>query len=151
MSDSINQRVEKDTNDLVKYISKYLSSLNKKHYTFSQTMNEICIEYIQDHKLDKTNITEKQLRQTDSFLRSQGVDTNIEHSVRDDLKTIKYFLKKEKIVSEDTELTINDVIRMIVNKYIELYPKLEELRREDKFLLQRIAVEELIKKRDEKY
>lgn len=146
MSDSINQRIDKEVYRNVNFIKRWIFLKQDKRYNFSETIEYISQEFIENNRIiKKTDITEQDIKYNDLVLTKYRVDTNMPVELRDDIKIIQYAMNKDR-KEEEKKLTMDDVIRTMVEKYMDLYPDIKKLKNEDKYLVQKIKLEELRKK-----
>lgn len=146
MKDSINTRLDKTTYDTINFIKTWIRLGKKKRLDFSGTVDYIAHEFIQSNNIiKKTDISQQEIKSNDYILTKYRVDTNIPSELRDDIKIIQYMMNKNR-KEEEKRLTMDDVIKTIVDKYMDLYPDIKKIKNEDKFLVQRIRLEELRRK-----
>jgi hypothetical protein len=146
MSKDKRQRIDDNVSDTVVFLKKWIFLAKKKRLDFSGTVDYITQYYIKSNDIiKKTDITEQDIKINDDILTKYRVDTNIPSELRDDIKIIQYMMNKDRS-KEEKRLTMDDVIKTIVDKYMDLYPDIKKIKIEDKFLIQRIRLEELSRK-----
>lgn len=147
MTDSINQRINKEVYRDVNFIKRWIFLTKKERYNFSETIDYVFQEFIKKHDIIKeTDISEQHVKKYDNILKENRVDTNMPVDLRDDIKIIQYVMNKDKD-KEEKKITMDQVIRTIVDKYMELYPEIKHIKNQDKYIIQRIGLEEARKKK----
>lgn len=142
------QRIDEDVSDIVVFVKKWVWFSKKQRYDFSDTIRYVFNEFIDSHNIiRKADITEQEIKINHNHMVKYRVDTNIPIELRDDIKIIQYAMNKDK-KKEEKRVTIEEVIQTIVDKYMELYPEIKQLKNQDKYLIQKIRLEEVRRKRE---
>ena len=151
MSDK-RQRIDSDVSEDIKFIKRWIRLTKNKRLDFSGTVDYILQEFIENHNIVKeTDITDRKIMINDNILRTEyRVDTNMPSNLRDDIKIIQYVMNKDRR-EEEKKLTMDDVIRMMVDKTFELYPEIKKIKNEDKYIVQKIHFEEIRKRKQGYY
>ena len=117
-------------------------------YTQQYIINKLIQEY-----LDKIGIepmpkdtTENSIKSVERYLQQNRIDVNLKKATKEDLKALSKVLLKWKII--DRKLNYDDIVTLLLNKYLELYPKLADDLLESRYINQKMGMDELTKKRE---
>ena len=145
MSDK-KQRIDSDVADMVKFMKKYILMKDKKRLDFSATIRYVFQKHMKDNNIiNKTNITERDVIIDAGILKMERIDNNFSPLLRDKLNALSYFLYKEKVTKK--KLNMHELVDNLFTHYIEDYPEFKKMLLEDKYIFQRIKMEELYKKK----
>lgn len=143
-------KIDLDTKQRLEFASKCMKMRKNEveaFYSHQYIINKLIEEY-----LDKIGIEpmpedkkEEDLKVMDSFLKRNRIDTNISPLMKDELKSISYALLKNKLV--DRRLNYNDVINIMKEKYLEIYPELKDDMLEYKYIKQKMGIKEFQKQK----
>ena len=98
----------------------------------------------------ETDISQNELKATESFLRKNRIDTNLPDDMKDNLKGLSQILFEKKIV--DRKLSYYDMVVMMYKKYLEAYPEIKQSLLEYQYIKQQLGLKELQDKHEkEKY
>jgi hypothetical protein len=92
------------------------------------------------------NITERDVKSGEKYLQSKRIDVNLKKVTKEDLKGLSKALLKRKMV--DRKLNYDDVVVLLMNKYLELYPELADDLLEFRYINQKLGMKELQGQKD---
>lgn len=138
------------TKKRLEFASKCMKMRKKEieaFYSHEYIINKLIEEYLDKIGIEpmQKDIKEKDLYMGDSFLKNNRIDTNITPSMKDELKGIGHALLKNKMV--DRKLNYNDIINIMKEKYLEIYPKLKDDMLEYRYIKQKMGIKEYQKNR----
>lgn len=118
-------------------------------YSDLYVINHLLTNYFKSIDVNEpkeTDISERDIKTKESFLRKYRIDTNLPENMKDELKALSEALLKEKMV--DRKLSYYDVVNMMFKKYLEDYPKIKEHLLEYRYIKSQMGMKELEKKND---
>lgn len=93
-------------------------------YSQQYIINRLIEEYLDKIKvkpMDK-DTKEYEIKASERFLQSKRIDINLKKITKEDLRALAKALLKRKIV--DRKMNYDDIVVLLLNKYLELYPEL---------------------------
>lgn len=121
--------------------------IRKKEPNAFYTQQYIIYKLIQEY-LDKIGIEpmsedtkEYDIKSSERYLQSKRIDINLKKVTKEDLKGLSKALLKRKMV--DRKLNYDDVVVLLMNKYLELYPELADDLLEFRYINQKMGMKEL--------
>lgn len=120
-------KIDLNTKQKLDFVGKCIKTRKKEpnaFYSQQYIINKLIQEY-----LDKINVEpmpedtkEYEIKSSERFLQSKRIDVNLKKVTKEDLRALSKALLKRKIV--DRKLNYDDVVMLLLNKYLELYPEL---------------------------
>jgi proline dehydrogenase len=134
------------TKQKLNFAGKCMKIRNKEPNAF-YPQQYIIYKLIQEY-LDKIgiepmseDITEHSVKSGENYLKSKRIDVNLKKVTKEDLKGLSKALLKRKMV--DRKLNYDDVVVLLMNKYLELYPELADDLLEFRYINQKMGMTKL--------
>jgi|SRR5687768_7463568 len=142
MSDTINIKIRKSTYDRIKNIRKWYNISNKTRKKQIDIIDDISMFYNKENNIEylEQEIDESHIKVHDSALRSYKLSNNLLDSKKDKLEKIQSFLQKQNMKKK---VTLDDAITSTMDKYLELYPQIEQEDIKTKFIKQKVLIEKI--------
>lgn len=117
-------------------------------YSHDYIINKLIDEYL--YKIGMKDVIkpdERDIKNTEFYLKRNRIDTDLKNTTKDDLKTLANVLLEQHIV--DRKLTYTDVIDLLLTKYLEKYPNLKQYMLENRYIKQKMGMDELTERRQQ--
>ncbi len=144
-------KLDLKTKKRLDFAGKCIKARKKEPHAFYKQqyiVNKLIDEYLDKIGIEPMpkDITEHDVKSTEKYLQSKRIDVNLKKVTKEDLKGLSKALLKRKMV--DRKLNYDDVVVLLMNKYLELYPELADDLLEFRYINQKIGMKELEKKND---
>ncbi len=153
MTETSTCKLDLETKQKLNFAGKCMKIRNKEPNAF-YPQQYIIYKLIQEY-LDKIGIepmpedvTEHSVKSGEDYLKSKRIDVNLKKVTKEDLKGLSKALLKRKMI--DRKLGYDDVVVLLMNKYLELYPELSDDLLEFRYINQKMGMKELQEREDKK-
>jgi hypothetical protein len=81
------------------------------------------------------------------MVKGYRVDATIPVDIRDDIKIIQYIMNKDK-EEEEKKVTMDNIMRTIVDEYMDSHPNIKKIKEQDKYIIQRLEIKEMLDRKN---
>jgi proline dehydrogenase len=151
MEDVSTCKLDLPTKKRLDFAGKCIKARKKEPHAFYKQqyiINKLIDEYLDKIGIEPMpdNITERDVKSGEKYLQSKRIDVNLKKVTKEDLKGLSKALLKRKMV--DRKLNYDDVVVLLMNKYLELYPELADDLLEFRYINQKLGMKELQGQKD---
>jgi proline dehydrogenase len=146
-------KLDFETKKRLDFAGKCIKTRQKEPHAFYKQqyiINKLIDEYLDKIGIDPMpeDITEHSVKFGEDYLKSKRIDVNLKKVTKEDLKGLSKALLKRKMV--DRKLNYDDVVVLLMNKYLELYPQLADDLLEFRYINQKMGMKELQEQNEKK-
>lgn len=146
MEETSTIKLDPKTKEQLEYAGKCIKIRKKEpdaFYTQQYIIKRLILEYLDKIGVQKMppDLNESNVESMEKYLQRKRIDINLKQPTKDDLKALSKALLKRKMV--DRKLNYQDVVVLLLNKYLELYPELVNDLLEFRYIKQNLGTREL--------